>query len=98
MLRLRGSWLLLLGMAALLALAATACGGGEEEEGARTPAATATPAPAGTGTPAATPAATASPAAAVPGITDTEIIPGPLPRAGRSGRSTPRSCSSARLL
>jgi len=76
MLRLRGMWLLLLGVAVLLIMGATACGGGDEEEDARTPAATATPAPGGTGTPAVTPAATASPAAAVPGITDTEIILG----------------------
>ena len=69
MLRLRGAWLLLLGVAALLTLAATACGGGEEEEkGTRTPAAT--------GTAAGTPRPTASPAAAVPGITDTEIVLG----------------------
>jgi len=69
MLRLRGAWLLLLGVAALLALAVNACGGGEEEaKGTRTPAAT--------GTAAGTPRPTASPAAAVPGITDTEIVLG----------------------
>jgi branched-chain amino acid transport system substrate-binding protein len=87
MLRLRGSWLLLLGIAALLALAATACGGGEEEEVTRTPETTGTiGTPAATGTPAVTPAATSSAAAAVPGITDTEIILGShFPQSGTFG-------------
>jgi branched-chain amino acid transport system substrate-binding protein len=57
MLKLSKPWLLLVGVVALLALAAVACGGGNEEgEGTRTPAATGTAATgtAATGTPQAT--------------------------------------------
>jgi branched-chain amino acid transport system substrate-binding protein len=78
--RLRAAWLFLLGIAALIALGAVACGGGEGVEGTRTPAATGTAVGTSraTGTAAATgtPRPTGSPAAAVPGVTDTEIVLG----------------------
>jgi len=81
MLRLSGAWLILVGIAGLIALLAVACGDGEDgEEGTRTPAATGTPVgtarPTGTAAATSTTLATASPAAGVPGITDTEIVLG----------------------
>jgi branched-chain amino acid transport system substrate-binding protein len=74
MLKLSKPWLLLVGVVALLALAA-ACGGGDEEEGTGTPAATGTAAGQATGT--ATTAGTPTPSTEkVDGITDTQIILG----------------------
>ena len=78
MLRSNKVWLLLVGLAALLTLAAVACGGGDdEEEGTQTPGATGTSAvtqqPTGTATAEGTQTPTTE---QQDGITDTEIILG----------------------